>query len=435
MKKLNFFYLLFLLVLHLHSLDAFTQQHVFTEIPPPAGGFGASVVATQDTKGYMWFGGEGLYRYDGYSYKSYYNNPQDTSSLAYNRIAAVYADRKGFIWIGTTRKGLDKLDPETGIFTHYRHKPADKNSISNDTISAILEDRNGKIWVGTEHGGLNCLDPKTGINQRYIYDPTDTNSLSYNNVTALYEDPHGTIWVGTGFLWHDGSELNKLKKKEGGLNRFNPVRKNFTRYLHDPNNKGSLIDNRVRAIFEDSKDRFWVGTAGDGLHTMNKARGSFERHRYSAANPTALSRPPVKNTLHFVDDMISFIKEDAIGAVWIGTFTGGINRYDPKTGRVSFYSTLKAVPFDKSGFSNILSGSAISRDGVLWVTRHKGVFYLDPLQKEIPYYEVGRLVRSLLQDDAGRLWIGTDKGLNVYDSTRTSNAGSFDAVPKKLKTV
>ena len=51
-------------------------------------------------------------------------------------------------------ESLDRLDPETGVFTHFRHEPADPTSISSDLISAILEDRQGMIWVGTEQWWL-----------------------------------------------------------------------------------------------------------------------------------------------------------------------------------------------------------------------------------------------------------------------------------------
>jgi hypothetical protein len=34
-----------------------------------------------------------------------------------------------------------------------------------------------------------------------------------------------------------------------------------------------------------------VGTAGDGLHTMDRNKGTFERHSYDPAHPEKLSRP------------------------------------------------------------------------------------------------------------------------------------------------
>ena len=422
MKAMHIFYVLIIFLLNLKGFDSFSQQPVFTPVPQPGTG-SAGQAGTVDPKGYMWFGGLGVHRYDGYSYKSYFNDPLDSNSLAFNPIESIFADRKGFIWVGTNGGGLDRLDPERGIFTHFRHKPANPNSLSNDTITVILEDRDGNIWVGTEGAGLNCLDPKTGIITRFRHNPNDITSLSNDQVRALYEDHQGTLWVGTGFPY-----TGDPKWKEGGLNRFNPADKNFTRFLHDPKDTSSLIDNRVRAIFEDSKGRFWVGTGGDGLHTMNREEGTFERHPYSAANPNGLSRPPVRNIEAWLDDLITFIREDATGAIWIGTFSGGLNRYDPETGKVSYY----ASPIENStNKNNVLHfwWSNASKDGVLWIaTQQGGIYRLDPLQKQIPHYETGSSVNSLLQDGSGKLWLGTDKGLIVYDSASgNKKAFAYDA--------
>jgi ligand-binding sensor domain-containing protein/signal transduction histidine kinase len=407
MKAFHILCVLVFFILNLKGFDSFSQSG-FTPVPPPSGG-AELICGTQDPTGYMWFGGSGVHRYDGYRYKSYFNDPRDTSSLAFNRIQSIYADRKGIIWVGTNGGGIDRLDPETGIFTHFRHDPNNPTSISNDTITVILEDRDGKIWAGTERVGLNYLDPKTGVVTRFRHNPNDTNSLSHDKVRALYEDRQGTIWVGTGFPTRGSS------KKEGGLNRFNPLNKNFTRFLHNPKDPSSLIDNRVRTIFEDSKGRFWIGTAGDGLHTMNREMGSFERHQYDPSDPNGLSRPPVRNTELYLDDLITFIREDAGGAIWIGTTSGGLNRYDPATSKISYYASLK----EKSTVNDVSSfwWSTTSKDGVLWIaTVYEGIYRLDPLKKQIPHYDIGTSVNSLLQDGRGNLWLGTNNGLMVYDS-------------------
>ena len=131
------------------------------------------------------------------------------------------------------------------------------------------------------------------------------------------KDHQGTIWIGTGspFPNDDGSAPD-----DGGLNRLDKKTGKFTRYLHDPKNPNSLINNKVRAIFEDSRGTFWVGTAGDGLHTMDRANGLFERHLYDPAHPDRLSRPPLKPSPPYpAYDHISFITEDANGNIWMGT--------------------------------------------------------------------------------------------------------------------
>ena len=96
------------------------QKLVFQGVPLPSG---CGIAAAQDKRGFMWFGHVGVYRYDGYKYKSYFNAPLDSNSLAGDWIEALCADHNGFIWIGTRLFGLDRLDPETGHFTHFRHDP------------------------------------------------------------------------------------------------------------------------------------------------------------------------------------------------------------------------------------------------------------------------------------------------------------------------
>ncbi len=115
--------------------------------------------------------------------------------------------------------------------------------------------------------GLYNLDQKTGRFTCYSHHDNDSTSLSHNEVRTLYEDHEGVLWVGTGTPW------DTLKK--GGLNKFDRTTGKFTRYMHDANDPHSLINNKVGAIFEDSRGVFWVGTKGDGLHIMDRDDGNI----------------------------------------------------------------------------------------------------------------------------------------------------------------
>jgi hypothetical protein len=110
MKAFHIICLLVFFLLNLLGYHSFSQL-VFTQVPAPGGSWGTEVYGTQDLKGYMWFGSIGLHRYDGYTFKSYFNDPLDSSSLGFNRIQCVFADSKGIIWVGTNGGGLDRLDP------------------------------------------------------------------------------------------------------------------------------------------------------------------------------------------------------------------------------------------------------------------------------------------------------------------------------------
>jgi len=358
---------------------------------------------TQDPYGYMWFSGQAahcLYRFDGNRIISFRHDDANPNSLGGTNLETVYADDSGMIWVGYGEASLDQLNPVTGIFKHYRHVP---NDLSSGKVTAILRDHQGRLWVGT-HNGLDRLDERTGKFIHYRNEPGNPRSLSSNNVRAIYEDHRGALWIGTGLFWENNND--------GGLNRFDRNTGTFTRYLNDPENPHSLINNKVRAIFEDSRGTFWVGTAGDGLHTMDREKGSFERRLYNPAKPEELSRPKLKPGSY---DHITFINEDSTGAIWIGTHSAGINRYDPVTKKITHYQSDNGFPDSTcwNGFT--------SHDGVLWIsTQNSGLLYrVDPFHRSI--YNIPTINRALsfLEDRKGYLWVGTDgNGLLKYDQHR-----------------
>ncbi len=397
--------IIFLFVLHTNLL--WSQQLIFHLVPPPEDIPWKLITGiTQDPQGYMWFASnQGLNRYDGFKVTHYVYDPFNKNSLANNRIECIYADSKGMIWAGMHGYGLDRFDPINNVFTHFNNIPGDKTSLINDTVTAILEDHEKNIWIGT-YGGLDLLNIKTGKFRRFSHIENDSTSLSNNHVRALYEDREGTIWVGTGspFINDKGVVPN-----EGGLNRLDRKTGKFIRYMHDPNNSHSLVDNRVRAIYEDRHGNFWVGTAGDGLHSMDRATGSFTRHPYDSLNPQKLSRPPVRNIFPWCNDHITFITEDATGALWIGTISGGLNRYNPNTGEATFYGWGDSL----TGFNDYSGWWAYaSRDGVLWISTLIGnLFRVDPLHENFPFYELGNDDAGCIYEDSAGIWIGSSNGL------------------------
>jgi ligand-binding sensor domain-containing protein len=289
----------------------------------------------------------GLHKYDGTKFITYTHDPHNLNSLANNWTECIARDSANFLWVGTWGSGLDRFDPATNIFKHFRHDPKEKESVLNDTITAILADRSGNLWIGS-YGGLDVLNEKTGRFTHYPYVPGDTSGLSSNEIRVLYEDRNGTIWVGCGSPFNENPSV-------GGLNRFDRTTGKFTRYMHDPRNPNSIENNKVLGLLEDSKGNFWVGTSGDGLHIMDRSKGTFTHYHYDEGHPEKLSRPPVNKERN--NDHISFIKEDPTGAIWIGSFYGGVNRYDPKNKKVEH-------------FGNVMQGDKIVFKGCdLWLYR------------------------------------------------------------------
>ena len=397
--------ILFLLIIL--TFQAFGQQIEFNRVTPPDGNNFIFVTGiTQDANGFMWYSTKkGLYSYDGKNVTSYKNNPLNPYSIMSNFLESVYADYDGTIWVGSLGKGLDHFDPVSGIFTHYTHDPNDPESLSSDTVAVILRDNQGTLWIGT-HGGLDQYNPKTNKFIHYRYQADDTTSISNNQVREIYEDSEGTLWIGTGSPYAD----NGGGPDAGGLNRFNRETGKFTRYLHDPNNSKSLINNKISSIFEDKQGNFWIGTAKLGLHKMNRNDGTFERLFYDSTHPEKLSSPPT--TIATPDyEHITFINQDAAGSYWFGTVDAGLFYFNSEVGKTINY---KRTAGSTEGFNdNGAFTSFTSRDGILWIGGTQGnIYHIDPLHKEIPHTTISTAnVNSFHEEPDGTFWMGTNQGI------------------------
>src|SRR5262249_41590593 len=148
---------------------------------------------SQDGQGFMWFGTQyGLNRYDGSKFKVLTPDLSQQNSLSGAYIYALFKDRSGMLWIGCGPY-LDRLDPITETFTHFRVEPRVDPPV---TVVQITQDRGGILWLATANG-LYGLDPNSGrISHHYSHDPRNPLSLSGNDVRSAGEDRSGRVWVG-----------------------------------------------------------------------------------------------------------------------------------------------------------------------------------------------------------------------------------------------
>jgi ligand-binding sensor domain-containing protein len=383
----------------------------FEQLTLPQGSLGNCVQdILQDSIGFMWFATQGgLHRFDGQNFISYNHDPNDPNSLLSNYIEDILLDRSGNIWMTHWSGGVTCFQRDKGRFLRYSHDPNDTESLLPGENSALAKDHAGYIWIGGQRG-LNRLDPETGKVKRFQYDVNDTLSLSCNEVRNLYIDKRGTLWVGTGLPWNDPEQLC------GGLNRYNPATESFTRYIHDPSDSFSLINNKVRGLLEDSKGNFWVGTGGDGLHMMDRENGTFKRYTYDPDNPNKLARPylkrlnPITTPIH---SHITSIYEDRSGKIWIAAIQGGLNIFDPATSLVHHF---EMGPGEDDLTTNFLWQIFQSRDGTIWVAsggEGQAVFKIKEHEEKIPFISIAQnendsiyYSHGIIKDNSGTFWIG-----------------------------
>lgn len=377
----------------------------------------------QDSFGFMWFGSQnGLHRWDGYRFITYTNDPEDSSSITSNYVECIYPASDGTLWIGTYGNGLDRFDYATETFHHYKHDPDDPGSISHDKVTGVLEDKDKNLWM-TTYSGVNKYDQDKDAFNRFLHDPEDSTSLSYGIVRAAFMDSQGTLWFGTGDPWSG--------KNGGGLNRYDPVTGSFKRYYHQPEDTTSLINNKVTALFEDSRHNFWVGTVGDGLHLMDRKTGKFRRLTQNKT-PNGLSVPKHEETY---DWHTRFIFEDRNKKIWIGAWLGGIKYYDPESDEVSHYFR-GALPFHLP--DNNIWNMFQAKDGSLWGWSagigNAKVFKIKKQALNFHTISLPATVDPLTfhQQDDQHLWVGTQSsGLLLINLQKKRVESVFKNDPQK----
>ncbi|MGH8175446.1 MAG: two-component regulator propeller domain-containing protein [Steroidobacter sp.] len=389
----------------------------------------------EDDAGRIWVGTDGgLSRYEPSTgdFVNYAATPGD-SGFSDVHIRAIRGDHAGALWIGTLGGGLNRLDPDTGRITSFRHDAGDSGSLSNDRVQAILEDDAHRLWVATRDG-LNLFDRSSGKFVRYGRDEDNPQSLRDSNVMSLSQDRGGVLWVGTrsggASHWNPNSWLLGHYRSETlgsaavnafaddgvgkvwvgtseGLVEIDTRTKGERRYGRGGDGPLKLADEHVMALLFDRTGALWIGSMTAGLQRFDSARGALRSYQHVASDPATLPANGVM-TLY----------EDRRGDLWVGTFGGGIARIEQAGGRVVRYPYGAA---DASALSDARA-SAIVEDarGNLWIgTIGGGLNLLDRRTGRFHHFRRDDRDPSSLSDDTiyalhvdrhGELWIGTAGG-------------------------
>jgi ligand-binding sensor domain-containing protein/class 3 adenylate cyclase/predicted metal-dependent HD superfamily phosphohydrolase len=207
--------------------------------------------------------------------------------------------------------------------------------------------------------------------------------LSQSTVNNILQDKNGLMW----FCTQDG-----LNKYDGNT---------FKVYKHDPEDSTSLSDNFINVLIEDSKGNLWIG-AENGLNLMPKNSEKF----ISFGTKDGLENISVKT-----------IFQDSKGQIFVGT-EFGLHVFNPKTKRFSVYKSKDGISFKGYFIQNIYEES-----GNLWIGSGQGLFKINSDGKtEVFTHKVNdsktisnNIIKSIIKDIHGKIWVGTANGLNKYD--------------------
>ena len=345
----------------------------------------------EDKKGNIWVATpKGLIRMtfdrQGIRYKTFRSNKRIANSLINNWITTLATDSQNNVWIGTISGDLDRYDPSTESFTHYRKAALAGSSTTNNEINRMHTDKTGMIWIGTVEG-LIQLEPSTLKFTHYKNDPDNPHSLSDNNIYSIFRDRQGSVWVGTYY---------------GGVNILYP---NSTPFSVLDTKKSGLTSKQVNSITEDAKHNLWIGSDGAGLDYVNRQTGSVT-HYGTGSDPT-------KN---LPSKQIKDIYVDKDGYTWVATYRGGLSRLDPANHQWTSYHVSSDINADN--VSAVLEDSQKrfwcllypQKRRIALFNKQKGTFQLYPSKINLPS-KAGSSIEaiassSLIEDSHRNIWFG-----------------------------
>lgn len=276
--------------------------------------------------------------------------------------------------------------------------------LSNSQVNCVFKDSKGYIWFGTQSG----LDRFDGFRfKNFFYKYGNDLSLPNNAVDRIQEDINGNLWIHTavGYCVYMSDTEN-----------FNPSSNQLMQTMG--------MNGTADWVEIDSHKNMWVAVNGRGVY-YNKA----------GQNKSFLFKQNGNGSSVLPSGMVSCITE-CKGGVIITYNNGMLAKLSSKTHKVewvnkSLFNLHKGALMSHSTYVDFYGNIWVSYLGhtVVWSFKYKKWYAsVSQLIKELGIKGVNCnniLVKDLVTDNIGRIWIATDHDGMLMLDTRNHISQSY----------
>jgi len=364
----------------------------------------------KDVNGFLWMGTQwGVSRFDGSTFKNYFADKNNNKTIIDNDIVGLVEDSLHNIWIGSSY-GLCRYDIKADTFSKFL--PSAVHSESNNSIIPFSA-TNDQILCFESGSRFISFDMRSLTKKTLLQLAPNDNILGngWPKMNTIYYPRENSVWMiesVDGYLLPYGA-LREISLSNGKTKHYRwPCYRKIPNHSHT--SEGMRYDAKRNCI--------WINS-NDGLLQFTLVDKKF--HHVDALDTLQDIKDYEKN---FHNAHWCGIDIDQQDRIWLASVEKGIVVYDPFTG-------IASQPFSSDNdianqISNRNGRIYCDRDGIVWLSFwiKNGFYQLLPFSVAVKRYTADTTIpHSLSSDwvfnclnaDHGKVWIGTDGGLNIFD--------------------